>query len=408
MAAARNTMHIPTCVALLSVAALLAASAIGQTTTRETVSSTGVQGTLGSGGPVLSADGQFVAFRSSSPNLVPGDTNGFADIFVRNRGTGQTTRVSVDSAGVQANADSGQCYISADGRFVVFESGASNLVAGDTNATGDIFCHDRQTGQTTRVSLGASGQQGTDNCQQCSISADGRFVAFQSPDNTLVPGDICVSTDVFLRDRQLGTTVIVSASNTTGQTFTPRGRPRISADGSTVVFESAAADLVSNDTNGINDVFAWSRLTSAITLVSLTSSGQQGDRQSLEASVSASGRYVVFSSAATNFGASGSRVGRPFRRGARLPLEAAQGQQALSQLVWGPEALEAAPNRASESLGEEGRGVGCPAAGRTRRWGSPESDAPWAVSRKFRRRQLPTRLPEAPVLVGPWTTSRGG
>lgn len=295
-------MRMPNRVAVLTAAALLAAGATAQTTTRETVSSTGVQGTLGCGTPVLSADGRFVAFRSGSPNLVPGDTNGMNDIFVRDRTTGQTTRISVDSAGVQANANSGQCHISADGRFVVFECGASNLVAGDTNGTGDIFCHDRQTGQTTRVSLGASGQQATGNCQQCSISADGRFVTFQSSDNNLVPGDICVGTDVFLRDRQLGTTVIVSASNTTGQTFTNRQRARISADGSTVVFDSAADDLVSNDTNGLNDIFAWSRLTGAITLVSLSSGAQQGNGQSLECNVSANGRYVVFSSAATNFG----------------------------------------------------------------------------------------------------------
>lgn len=303
-------MHITTHLVLLTATTFLATAAPGQTTTRETVSSTGVQGTSGCGSPALSADGRFVAFRSGSPNLVPGDTNGINDIFVRDRTTGQTTRVSVDSAGVQANADSGQCQISANGRFVVFESGATNLVAGDTNATLDIFCHDRQTGQTTRASLGASGQQATVYCQQCSISSDGRFVAFQTPDNNMVPGDICVGTDVFLRDRQLGTTVIVSASILTGQTFTSRQNARISADGNTVVFDSRADDLVSNDTNGQGDVFVWSRLNGSMIRASLTSAGQEGNGESLEASVSGTGRYVVFSSAATNFGGGVANAGQ--------------------------------------------------------------------------------------------------
>jgi hypothetical protein len=299
-----TTMHrchrfrLPTLTALT----LLAVSTPAQTTTRENVASNGVQGTLGAAEPMLSADGRFVAFRSSSPDLVPGDTNGTADIFVRDRIAGVTTRVSVDSSGAQANTNCAQVAISANGRFVVFETAASNLVAGDTNGTTDIFCHDRQTATTTRVSLGAGGQQATSLCQHGSISADGRYVAFHSSDNTLVPGDQCVGTDVFVRDRQLGITTLVSAGFTGGQTFNNRLYPRISADGSTVVFDSTADDLVQNDLNGVRDVFAWSRASGAITLVSLTSAGAQGNAQSLEASVSGTGRYVAFSSAATNFG----------------------------------------------------------------------------------------------------------
>ena len=286
----------------LILSALLAVPALGQTTTRETVSSTGVQGTLGNGDPCLSADGRYSCFRSASPNLVPGDTNGANDIFVHDRQTGQTTRVSVDSAGVQGNGNCGQSDLSADGRFVVFESSASNLVAGDTNGLLDIFCHDRQTAQTTRVSLGASGQQALVSCQRCSISADGRFVTFQSADNALVPGNTCLATDIFLRDRVLGTTTLVSVSNTTGQTFTPRQNASLSDDGNFVVFDSAADDLVANDGNGHNDVFLWSRLTGSIGLVSVANGGAQGNAPSLEAELSADGRYVVFSSSATNLG----------------------------------------------------------------------------------------------------------
>jgi len=287
---------------ILGAATLGVSGLLAQTTTRETVSSAGTQGTSGANRPRLSADGRFASFTSPSANLVASDTNGVADIFVHDRQSGQTTRVSVDSAGVQANGTCGQSDISADGRFVVFESSATNLVAGDTNGRQDIFCHDRQTGVTTRASLGAAGQQALQNCSQASVSADGRFVVFQTDDNALVPGNTCVGTDVFLRDRQLGTTSWVSTSLTTAQTFTNRQRGRVSDDGNTVVFDSAADDLDANDFNGQNDVFAWSRPTGAITLVSLTSGGAQGNGASLDASVSADGRFVVFTSAATNFG----------------------------------------------------------------------------------------------------------
>ncbi|MBL8755442.1 MAG: calcium-binding protein [Planctomycetes bacterium] len=280
-----------------------AAAAQAQTTVRVSVSSAGVQGSLGSSSPSLSATGRFVAFRSASTNLVAGDTNGLNDIFVHDRQTGTTERVSVDSAGVQGNGFCGLCDISADGRYVVFESYASNLVAGDTNNTMDVFCRDRQTGTTTRVGIGASGQQSAVGASRPSVSADGRFVAFQSDDNNLVPGDVCVGKDVFLRDRVAGTTLLVSASNQTGQTFNSRQSPRVSDDGSTVVFDSVADDLVTSDLNGWNDVFVWTRLTGTLEIASVATNGAQGDRGSLEASVSADGRFVVFTSSASNFGA---------------------------------------------------------------------------------------------------------
>jgi Tol biopolymer transport system component len=281
---------------------LLTDGAAAQTTTREHAASNGSQGNSGAAAGRLSADGRFVAFRSPSSNLVPGDTNGVADVFVRDRQTGQTTRVSVDSSGVQGNNFCGVCDISADGRYVVFESYASNLVAGDTNGQTDVFCHDRQTGQTTRVSLAAAGQQATIHCTRGSISADGRFVAFMSDDNSLVPGDVCVGTDVFVRDRQLGTTLLASPSLFTFQQFTSRANPEISDDGNTVVFDSYASDLVTIDTNGFADVFAWSRITGTVSLVSVATSGALGNQISVEARVSSNGRYVVFTSSATNFG----------------------------------------------------------------------------------------------------------
>ena len=115
------------------------------TITRVSVDSAGNQGNSFSGFPSISADGRFVAFSSGASNLVPGDTNNTGDIFVRDRLTNTTTLVSVDSAGNQANSDSDNPSISADGRFVAFYSDASNIVPGDTNNRDDIFVWDTLT-----------------------------------------------------------------------------------------------------------------------------------------------------------------------------------------------------------------------------------------------------------------------
>ena len=128
--------------------------------------------------PSLSADGRYVAFASQASNLVTGDTNGTSDVFVRDRQTGATTRVSVDSSGTQGNNGSAEPSLSADGRYVAFTSQADNLVTGDTNGKADVFVHDRQTAQTTRVSVDSAGNQLDFDSDSPSISGDGRFVAF--------------------------------------------------------------------------------------------------------------------------------------------------------------------------------------------------------------------------------------
>src|SRR5438309_6076589 len=161
----------------------------------DSVSSAGVQGNQDSELPAVSADGRFVAFSSLSDNLVPGDTNGAADIFVRDRLTGTTERVSTSSSGAQANGSSGLLNgmggpsISADGRYVAFDSETSNLVKGDTNGAIDVFVHDRLTGTTERVSVASDGTQGNGSSTDASISADGNRVAFGSFANNLVQPD---------------------------------------------------------------------------------------------------------------------------------------------------------------------------------------------------------------------------
>src|SRR2546428_413238 len=160
-----------------------------QTTDRVSVASDGTQANAGNADSAISADGRFVAFTSSATNLVPGDSNAVADVFVHDRMTATTERVSVASDGTQANGASDRAAISGDGRFVAFRSSASNLVPGDTNGALDVFVHDRETGETTIASIASDGTQGNGSSSRPSLSADGRFVAFTSSASNLVPGD---------------------------------------------------------------------------------------------------------------------------------------------------------------------------------------------------------------------------
>jgi hypothetical protein len=169
-------------------------------TTRVSVSSEGMQENPRSTGTSISADGRYVVFRSSVSNLVKGDTNGADDIFVHDSVTDEIQRVSVASDGRQTNSGSDNAAISADGRYVTFNSTATNLVEGDTNGVSDIFVHDRVTGDTNRVSVASNGRQGNDGSYWSSISADGRYVAFASNASNLVEGDTNGATDIFVID----------------------------------------------------------------------------------------------------------------------------------------------------------------------------------------------------------------
>ena len=248
-------------------------------TTRVSVASDGAEGNLNSWSPSISADGRYVAFESSAENLTDDDHNGWNDIFVHDQQTGKTTRVSTASDGTEGNSYSSDCSISADGRFVAFLSRASNLVNGDTNDRVDVFIHDRQTGQTTRVSEYSS---------YPSLSADGRYVAFES------------SEDVFVHDRQTGQTTKVSVASDGTEGDNASSSPSISADGRFVAFWSKASNLVSNGTNDRVDVFVHDRQTGQTTRVSTASDGTEGNECSWYPSMSGDGRYVAFESRATN------------------------------------------------------------------------------------------------------------
>jgi Tol biopolymer transport system component len=287
-------------------------------TERVSVSSDGMQGNGNVGHSTISADGRYVAFDSSASNLVVGDTNDVVDVFIHDRVTGETTRVSVASDGTQANYDTFVSSISADGRYVAFQSIATNLVAGDTNLCNfhehqyncnDVFLHDRLTGETTLVSVASDGTHGNWNSTNSSISGDGRYVAFNSPSSNLVVGDtnICFPSgidfgcpDIFVHDRLTGETTRVSVASDGTQGDSYSEFPSISEDGRFVSFVSAAANLVPGDTNGFDDILVHDRVTGETTRVSVATDGSQGNNWSINPSISADGRFVAFASTATN------------------------------------------------------------------------------------------------------------
>jgi Tol biopolymer transport system component len=252
-----------------------------------------------------SADGRFVAFRSSADNLVPGDTNQSDDIFVYDRQADTTERVSVSSTGAQANAGSDNTSISADGRYIAFTSNASNLVPGDTNAASDVFIRDRQLSTTTRVSLSSSGAQGNAGSSSPALSADGRFVAFASDASNFYAGDSGEFSDIFVRDRQTGVTTLISLSSAGAVANNQNVTPSISANGRYVAFDSRASNLVSGAGDFTEQIYVRDRQTATTTLVSVSSAGVPGNFGSARPAISGNGRYVVFISDAGNLDPAG-------------------------------------------------------------------------------------------------------
>ena len=280
------------------IAAAGPAQAAG-TTTRISSSSASVAGNEVSEAPWVTADGRYVGFSSSANNLVPNDTNFTEDVFLRDRVTGKTERISVATNGAQAQYPSQRPRISADGRYVVFDSFAPNLVPGDTNGLTDVFLRDRQTHTTVRVSVSATGQQSNGSSYWASISPDGRYIAYTSDATNLVPDNTGGYANVYLLDRQTGRLSLVSKTATGTAGNGNSQTPVVSADGRYVAFESQADNLVPGDTNNAMDVFVKDMTTGAVQRVSVTSSGQQFDGggstgDGVDMGVSADGRYVSF------------------------------------------------------------------------------------------------------------------
>ena len=269
------------------------------TTTRVSVASAGTQANSFSNTPAISGDGRYVVFTSFASNLVTGDSNSAPDLFVRDRTANTTTRVSISDGEAQGNGQSLAAVISANGRYILFTSSATNLVTGDTNGMDDIFLRDVTGGTTKRVSVSTAGTQGVgDSTGPTSISDDGRLATFDSFATNLASGDTNAARDVFVRDLQTNTTTRESVSSeANSDSF---GRPALSRTGRYVAFESSATNLVAGDTNMASDVFVRDLLNGTTQRVSVSTAGVQGNGGSTEASISDDGRYVAFTSTATN------------------------------------------------------------------------------------------------------------
>ena len=257
-------------------------------------------GTSGLFGIWITPDARFVAFESRADNLVPNDNNWSRDLFVRDRWMDTTERVSVGMRGVEANDESLYPSLSDDGRFVAFTSPASNLVSGDTNGKFDVFVRDRELGTTELVSVAMGGGPGNKDSYVPCISGDGRFVAFESEATDLVPADTNAYKDVFVRDRRDHTTTRVSVATDGTQGNGHSAWPAMSANGQYVVFTSEASNLVVGDTNGTRDVYLHDRRTGMTVRVDVTDGGAQANYGGQSGSISSDGRYVAFFSGSTN------------------------------------------------------------------------------------------------------------
>jgi Tol biopolymer transport system component len=282
-------------------------------TLRASVSSSGVQANIGAiSRPAISGDGRFTAFSSSASTLVAGDTNGFSDIFLFDRLSGTTTRVSVDSTGAQplTGGDAFNPAISADGRYVAFDSNAPDLVAGDGNGVRDVFWKDTQMGTVLLVSRNGATQGDLDSANP-SISADGRYVVFESASTTLGgPASPPGTLNIYLWDRNPGGSPIltrVSVGNGGAATNASSRNSAISADGRFVAFGSDATNLLSV-ASAQTDVYLWDRTGAlAVRRVSITPTGGEPTTGGSDSpSISGDGRFVAFTSQATDLVTPGS------------------------------------------------------------------------------------------------------
>jgi Tol biopolymer transport system component len=248
----------------------------------------------------FSGNGRYVVFLSSANNLVAGDTNNDRDVFRKDLATGAVVRVSTAADGSQADDASSYAQISADGRYVVFESAAQNLVGGDIVWANDIYRKDLVTGAITRVSTTANGTDANDWSEKAQLSADGRYVLFESKANNLVANDGNGMPDIFRKDLVTGAVLRVSTAANGSEANAASTAAQFSQDGRYVVFQSAANNLVANDGNNASDIFRKDLVTGVITRVSTTSTGLEANGTSQRPQLSADGRYLVFQSDANN------------------------------------------------------------------------------------------------------------
>jgi Tol biopolymer transport system component len=270
------------------------------TTLLASADSFGTPGNAESRAPSISADGRFLVFQSLASNLAGADSNGTWDIYIHDVLLGRTNRVTLSPIGLGTNGASIAPAISQDSRFVAFESAASNLIAGDTNSLSDIFIWQRSNKLITRVSVDGGGNQANGASSNPAISGDGRYVAFESVATNLAAGDTNNAMDIFLRDQTTGAIDIVSrgAGGVLGNG--PSSSPWLDGPGTVLAFESAATNLVANDVNGFLDVFTRDLAAGTNILWSTDFSGNQGNGDSRQPSVSDDGCRLAYASRASN------------------------------------------------------------------------------------------------------------
>ncbi len=266
-------------------------------TTRVSIASNGTESNGDSRRPSISGNGQLVVFQSAASNLVDNDTNGVDDIFLHDTKTGETQRISVSGNGSQANGKSDYPVISSDGRFIAFRSAASNLVENDTNGEQDIFLYERDSGKITRISISSDGEQGNDFSGAPSISSDGRYIAFRTKATNLHPKGINEDPDILIHDRLTRQTEMVSLSSAGQPYWGNPGNPSISADGRYVVFQSTHDKLVSGYMNWEPDIFLHDRMTGKTTLIPPGAGAITQGKPSTNPAISGNGQLIVFQAA---------------------------------------------------------------------------------------------------------------
>lgn len=269
------------------------------TTELVSVNTAGLQGNANVEGVHLSADGRYVMFTSLASNVVTFDTNGLNDVFLRDRVNGTTVLVSRTVTGVPGNSSSWGSYLSADGRYAVFTSAASNLVAGDTNGLPDVFRFDRVTGTVTLLSE-VAGVRGDGFSYAAHISGNGRYCVYVTRSTNLAGSGLSPNDDILLKDLLLGTTTRLAPTGLFDQWNDDPLNPTVSDDGRYVAFESSASNIVAGDTNGELDVFLWDTSDSSVRVLSRAPNFQIGNDYSRDPQISRDGARVVFESEATN------------------------------------------------------------------------------------------------------------
>lgn len=269
--------------------------------TRVNITSVNLQARGGdSSNAVLLNDGQHIIFQSSAANLIANDTNASSDLFIKNISTGAIQRISTSSSNQQINGDSTEASISQNGQTVAFTSTANDLVSGDSNGQADIFVKNLTSGAINRVSVDAAGSQANAGSKQAQLSADATQVVFVSSATNLVANDLNAVDDIFVKNVTTGAISLVSTNSTKVQANAASWKPYFSADGGKVVFVSDASNLMVGDTNAVADIFVKDLATQEVVRVNVTKFGVQADKASDDAMFSVDATKVLFTSEATN------------------------------------------------------------------------------------------------------------